>query len=150
MNSFVALQRLAVPIVVVQVGIMFMGVIDTIMVGHVSARALAAVALGNLYFWACGIFGMGVIMALDPVIAQAVGARDEVAIARGLQRGFLLALLLTIPISAALVFADPVLRALGQADDVVPLAVSYVLFSIPGVFAFLVFNVLRQTLQAME
>jgi multidrug resistance protein, MATE family len=150
MNSFIALLRLALPIVVVQVGIMFMGVIDTIMVGHLSARALAAVALGNLYFWACGIFGMGVIMALDPVIAQAVGARDEGAIARGFQRGFLLALLLTIPISAALLFADPVLRGLGQADDVVPLAVSYALLSIPGVFAFLVFNVLRQTLQAME
>ena len=98
MQSFIALLRLALPIVVVQVGIMFMGVIDTIMVGHVSARALAAVALGNLYFWACGIFGMGVIMALDPVIAQAVGAKDEVAVARGFQRGFLLAVLLTLPI----------------------------------------------------
>ena len=149
MNSFAALVRLALPIVVVQLGIMFMGVIDTIMVGHLSARALAAVALGNLYFWACGIFGMGVIMALDPVIAQAVGARDDVAVARGFQRGFLLALLLTVPISVALLFADPVLRALGQADDVVPLAVSYVLLCIPSVLPFLAFSVLRQTLQAM-
>ena len=150
MNSFAALLRLALPIVVVQIGIMFMGVIDTIMVGHLSARALAAVALGNLFFWACSIFGMGVIMALDPVIAQAVGARDEVAIARGFQRGFVLALLLTIPISIVLLFAEPVLRALGQAEDVVPLAVSYALLCIPGILPFLAFNVLRQTLQAME
>jgi MATE family, multidrug efflux pump len=127
-----------------------MGVIDTIMVGHVSARALAAVALGNLYFWACGIFGMGVIMALDPVIAQAVGARDDVAVARGFQRGLLLAVLLTIPISVALLFAEPVLRGLGQAEDVIPLAVSFVWLSIPGVFPFLGFNVLRQTLQALQ
>jgi MATE family multidrug resistance protein len=149
MNSFNALLRLALPIVVVQVGIMFMGVIDTIMVGHLSARALAAVALGNLYFWACGIFGMGVIMALDPVIAQAVGANDDVAVARGFQRGLLLALLLTIPVSIVLLFPDPVLRTFGQADDVVPLAVSYVLYCIPGVLPFLGFTVLRQTLQAM-
>ncbi len=149
MNSFNALLRLALPIVVVQVGIMFMGVIDTIMVGHLSARALAAVALGNLYFWACGIFGMGVIMALDPVIAQAVGANDDVAVARGFQRGLLLAVLLTIPISIVLLFPDPVLRTFGQADDVVPLAVSYVLYCIPGVLPFLGFTVLRQTLQAM-
>ena len=150
MNSFAALLRLALPIVVVQIGIMFMGVIDTIMVGHLSARALAAVALGNLFFWACSIFGMGVIMALDPVIAQAVGARDEVGIARGVQRGFVLALLLTVPISVVLLFAEPVLRALGQAEDVVPLAVSYALLCIPGILPFLAFNVLRQTLQAME
>ena len=150
MRSFIALLRLALPIVVVQVGIMFMGVIDTIMVGHLSARALAAVALGNLFFWACGIFGMGVIMALDPVIAQAVGAQDDVAVARGFQRGFLLAVLLTIPISVALLFAEPGLRALGQADDVIPLAVSFVSLSIPGVLPFLGFNVLRQTLQALQ
>jgi multidrug resistance protein, MATE family len=150
MNSFRALIRLALPIVVVQIGLMFMGVVDTIMVGHVSARALAAVALGNLYFWACGIFGMGVIMGLDPVIAQAVGAKDEVAVARGFQRGFLLALLLTIPTSIVLLFVRPVLHALGQADDVIPLAVSYALICIPGVLPFLAFNVLRQTLQAME
>lgn len=150
MQSLSALLRLAVPIVVVQIGIMFMGVIDTIMVGHLSARALAAVALGNLYFWACGIFGMGVIMALDPVIAQAVGAKDDLAVARGFQRGFLLALLLTVPTSIVLLFAGPVLRALGQADDVVPLAVSYAVVCIPGVLPFLAFNVLRQTLQAME
>lgn len=149
MPAFIALLRLALPIVVVQLGIMFMGVIDTIMVGHVSARALAGVALGNVYFWACGIFGMGVIMALDPVIAQAVGANDDIAVARGFQRGLLLALVLTIPISVALLFAEPVLRALGQADDVVPLAVSYALICIPGVLPFLAFTVLRQTLQAM-
>ena len=150
MNSFRALVRLALPIVAVQVGMMFMGVVDTIMVGHLSARALAAVALGNLYFWACAIFGMGVIMALDPVIAQAVGARDEIAVTRGFQRGLLLAALLTIPTSLAMLFATPVLSALGQQDDVVPLAAEYALYCVPGVFPFLAFNVLRQTLQAMQ
>jgi multidrug resistance protein, MATE family len=150
MNSLRALLRLALPIVAVQVGTMLMGVVDTIMVGHLSARALAAVALGNLYFWACAIFGMGMIMALDPIIAQAVGARDQVAVTRGFQRGLLLAALLTVPTSIALLFAAPVLRALGQADDVIPLATAYTLVCIPGVFPFLAFNVLRQTLQAME
>ena len=81
-----ALARLALPIVVVQVGLMFMGVVDTIMVGRVSPQALGAVALGNLYFFATAIFGMGVLLALDPVVSQAVGARDEPAISRALRR----------------------------------------------------------------
>lgn len=145
-----ALLRLALPIVAVQVGTMLMGVVDTIMVGHLSAAALAAVALGNLYFWGCAIFGMGVLMALDPVIAQAIGARDDIAVTRGFQRGLLLAALLAVPTSIALLFVAPVLRVLGQADDVVPLATAYALVSIPGVFPFLAFVVQRQTLQAME
>ena len=45
-----ALLTLAVPVVVVQVGMMMMGVVDTIMVGHLNAEALASVALGNLYW----------------------------------------------------------------------------------------------------
>ena len=39
---------LALPVAAVQLGIMGMGVADTIMVGHVSPGALAATALGNL------------------------------------------------------------------------------------------------------
>ena len=54
---------------------MAMGVVDTVMVGHLSARALAAVALGNLYFFGLAIFAIGTLMVLDPVVAQAVGAR---------------------------------------------------------------------------
>ena len=70
--------RLAVPVVVIQVGIMAMGVVDTIMIGHISAQALAAVALGNLYFFGLAIFAMGTLMVLDPGVAQAVGASGGV------------------------------------------------------------------------
>ena len=79
--------RLAAPVAFVQIGMATMGVVDVIIVGHVSGTALAAVALGNLYFFGSVIFGMGALMALDPVIAQAVGAKDDLAISRGLQRG---------------------------------------------------------------
>ena len=50
--------RLALPVAAVQLGIMAMGVTDTIMVGHVSPAALASTALGNLYFFIAGIFVM--------------------------------------------------------------------------------------------
>jgi len=144
-----ALLTLAVPVVTVQVGMMLMGVVDTLMVGHVSPAALAAVALGNLYFFAVAIFGMGVLMGLDPIIAQAVGARDEPAIARGVQRGMLLAALLATPAMILLWPAGQVFRWLGQPADVVPLAATYARFVIPGVLPFLFYAVLRQTLQAM-
>ena len=50
-----AMLRLALPVAAVQLGLMGMGVVDTIMVGHVSPVALAAAALGNLYFFIAGI-----------------------------------------------------------------------------------------------
>src|SRR5436190_19591800 len=87
-----ATVRLAVPVVLVQVGFMSMGVVDTLMVGRVSARVLAAVALGNLYFFNVSIFAVGTLMALDPIVAQAVGAGDVDAVSLAMQRGLLLSL----------------------------------------------------------
>jgi multidrug resistance protein, MATE family len=142
--------RLAAPVVVIQVGMMLMGVVDTIMVGHLSAIALAAVALGNLYFFGLGVFGMGTLMVLDPVVAQAVGARDEPAIARGIQRGVVLALLLAAPASILLLLAEPFMVLARQPDDVVPQAAAYAVRLAPGVLPFFLFVVLRQSLQSMH
>src|SRR5215210_6934530 len=106
--------HLAVPVATIHVGLMAMGVVDTIMVGHISAQALAAVALGNLYFFSLAVFGMGTLMVLDPVVAQAVGANDVPAVARALQRGVLLAVLLTLPTVALLMVAGPMLQLARQ------------------------------------
>lgn len=140
---------LALPVVTIQVGLMSMGVVDTIMVGHLSAQALAAVALGNLYFFVPAVFGMGTLMVLDPVVAQAVGAGDVAAVARGMQRGVLLAVLLSVPSAILLLAAAPILGLLHQPADVVPLAVRYSVRMAPGVLPFFLFIVLRQSLQAL-
>lgn len=142
--------RLALPVTTVQVGLMAMGVVDTMMVGHLSAAALAAVALGSLYFYGVSALGQGMVMALDPLVAQAVGARDRPAVARAVQRGLVLAALLAVPLSLALLPAGPLLAGLGQPPDVVPDAAAYARASIPGLLPYLAFVVLRQTLQAMH
>jgi multidrug resistance protein, MATE family len=148
-DEFRDLLRLALPVVVVQVGLMFMGVVDTMMVGRLSAQALGSVALGNLYFFTIAVVGMGALMALDPVVSQAVGAGDEPAIARGLQRGIILAIVLTVPTVAGLLLVSPALHALGQPAELVPAASSYIYVIIPGVLPFYLFIVLRQTMQAL-
>ena len=143
------LVRLAGPVVVVQVGIMLMGVVDTIMVGHVSPEALAAVALGNLYFFACAMFGMGILFALDPLVAQALGAGDENAVARSVQRAAAIAVALGVALPLVMTPAGFVFRLLRQPPEVIPIAAGYVYATIPGLVPFFAFIVLRQTLQAM-
>jgi MATE family multidrug resistance protein len=142
--------QLALPIVVVQVGMQFMGTVDTIMVGRLTARDLAGVALGNVFTFACIVFGMGVLMALDPIVAQAVGARDKPAIARAIQRAFLIAAVLSVASALLLLTATPLLRLFRQPADVIPIASSYAWVMIPGLLPFYAFLVLRQTLQAMR
>ena len=88
-------------------------------------------------------------MVLDPVISQAVGARDEEAIALGLQRGMLLALGLSVVTGALLLPAGPVLRTLNQPAEIVPDAARYTYLCMPGLFPFMAFFVLRQLLQSL-
>jgi MATE family multidrug resistance protein len=70
---------LAVPVVVVQVGLMLMGVVDTMVVGRVSAEALAAVALGNMVFLTVASFGFGLLMAMDPLVSRPRRSRSPPA-----------------------------------------------------------------------
>ena len=127
-----------------------MGVVDTAMVGRVSAAALGGVALGNVCFFGCAVTGMGILMGLDPLVAQAVGARDRMAIARSVQRGMVLALALSLPASALLLFAETGLRLLSQPADVTPFAGAYARWTALSVIPFYVFVVLRQSLQALH
>jgi multidrug resistance protein, MATE family len=145
-----AMTRLAMPIVLAQVGLMSMGVVDTIMVGRVSAAALAAVALGNLYFYTVSTAAAGTLLVLDPIISQAAGARDGQRIALGVQRGLVLALLLAVPTALLLWPVRVVLALFRQPPELIDLAESYVRISIVGLLPFLGFVVLRQTLQALH
>jgi MATE family multidrug resistance protein len=144
------LAALALPIAGVQVGLMFMGVTEALIVGHVSAAALAAVALGHMYFFAVLVFGMGVMFALDPLVAQGIGAGDETQVTLAVQRGLLIAAALS---AVSIVFYLPAatfFRVLKQPEEVIPQAAAFVHTSIPGSLPALAFLVFRQTLQALR
>ena len=140
---------LALPMVLVQVGMMAMGTVDTMMVGHVSGDVLAAVALGNIYFFNVSIFGTGTLMALDPLVSQAVGAGDDESIARATQRGAVLGLGIALATTLILLPSAAVFRAFHQPEAIVGDASSYLIISATGVLPYFAFVVFRQTLQAL-
>ena len=65
---------LAYPVMIGQLGMIMMGVVDSIMVGKLGAAPLAAAALGNSLFMIILIIGLGVSYAVTPLVAIAVGA----------------------------------------------------------------------------
>jgi MATE family multidrug resistance protein len=83
-------SRTRAPVTLVQIGMMAMGVEDVMIVGRYSADALAGVAIGSLLFFALSAFGLGVLMGLEPVISQAVGAKEPETVVLAFQRGLLL------------------------------------------------------------
>lgn len=144
-----ALVALALPVAVVQMGLVAQGLVDTAMVGRVDAAQLGAVTLGNLYFFSVAVFGMGLLFALDPLVSQAFGAGDEDAIEVAIQRGLVLSVTLAVVASALLAVAEPVFVLLNQPEEVVPVAAAYARTQIPGMLPFYGFIVFRQVLQAV-
>jgi MATE family multidrug resistance protein len=149
-QELAAAARMAAPVALVHLGMVLMGVVDTMMLGHVSARALAAAALGHIIGFVLLVFGYGVVSALDPLIAQAYGAGDERAVGHHLQRGLVLAAALTVPISLAMADTREILLFLGQRPEVAGDAAAYLRAVAWGNLPYLLFVVLRQTLQAMS
>jgi multidrug resistance protein, MATE family len=70
--------RLALPIVLAEIGWMTMGIVDTMMVGRQadSSVAIAAVSLGGVIYNAVAIFGTGLMLGLDTLISHSYGAGD--------------------------------------------------------------------------
>lgn len=70
--------RLALPLVMAEVGWMFMGVVDTVMVGHLRhpAVTISAAALGQVLYNTLAFGIGGVLLGLDTYISQAHGAGD--------------------------------------------------------------------------
>ncbi|HWH68388.1 MAG TPA: MATE family efflux transporter, partial [Candidatus Sulfotelmatobacter sp.] len=80
--------KLAGPIVLNQVGHMSMGLVDTLVAGRLSTTALAGLGLAANVFWTFTTVCTGCLLALDTYFSQAVGARDERALARYLGQSF--------------------------------------------------------------
>lgn len=143
------MAQVAAPVVLINVGIQAMGVVDTLMVGRLGGAAIAAVALGNFYFFNVSVFGIGLLFAIDPVVAQAVGAGDADGVARGVQRGLVMAVAVSLVVMAVLTPGEWLLTMLDQPPDVVGDTAVYARRRLLGALPFFLFAVLRQTLQAM-
>jgi MATE family multidrug resistance protein len=142
------LLRLGGPIACTQLGMTAMGFVDCAFLGHYRQQALPAMSLGNTLTMTVLVCGMGVVNAVDPLLSQAVGARDGEAVTGHLLRGALLALLLTIP-ALALLWPTPLwLRLLDQKPGLIPDAALYAHISMLGIVPFFGFALLRTFLSA--
>ncbi|TDI95945.1 MAG: MATE family efflux transporter [Deltaproteobacteria bacterium] len=142
-----SLVRLAGPVMITQLGTMLLGVVDTLMLGHVGVRELAAAALGNLWIFATLLFGMGVVLGMDPIVSQAHGAGDGHRVGLTLQHGIVIALGVSLPLAVLWALTSPVLLLAGQEETLARQAQIYTWVQIPGIPFFMVYTALRQYLQ---
>ncbi len=123
--ELLALARLGAPLVATQMGFMLIGVVDSALLGHVSANALAASSLATQWSWVCLGLGLGMVLGIDPLIAQAHGAGDRAATALALQRGLVMAVIAGVPVAALHLVTEQGLLLLGQPPEIAAEAQRY-------------------------
>jgi multidrug resistance protein, MATE family len=147
MREIRPLVALGVPTALTQLGVMMLGVVDTVMVGWLGVAELGAASLGHVWIFGTLILGMGLMFGLDPIIAQAHGARDHERVGLTLQQGVIAALIASVPIALLWLATEPVLLLFGQDPQLAAGAHVYVVTQIPSIPPFLVFLAVRQYLQ---
>lgn len=146
-REFRELFRLALPLAASQAGSQLMGLVDVAVLGRLGEVELAASGIGNAVFFAVSILGMGIVLGVDPLISQWMGAGDELRARRVMWQGIWLALAVSCVLTLVMIAGAIALPLLGT-PQMVSAARTYLLIRMLSLVPFLLYFVVRSYLQA--
>jgi MATE family multidrug resistance protein len=138
-----AILRLAGPLMANNLAVAGMSFTDTVMAGQLSARDLAAVAIGSAFHIFFYLTGLGILMAMSPLVAHAYGAGHNARVGSLARQALWLSQAIAIVLIVPMLFVKPILLAIGIAPDIVPKASGFVYAICCGVPAVMAFLALR-------
>jgi len=129
-----------------------MGIVDTVMVGHLpnSADAIGAVSISTNLFNVLAFFGGGLLIGLDTLVSHAFGAGRREDCHRSLVNSIYLSFVMTPIFMAPFWFYAPLLQSLKIDPTVSALAIPYMKALAVGLLPLYLYFALRRTLQAMS
>lgn len=142
------LLRLAVPLIAGHSGQQLMSFVDTAMVGRLDSAAIGGVGIGGAIFFSMTVIGMGTVLGMDPLVAQAIGAGEHDRARRILWQGLRIALGMSVPVMALIVLTTFLLEPLGIEPTTAHEARRFLFSRLPNVIPFLLFSAARSYLQA--
>lgn len=125
---------------------------DVILMGWLGSDALAAGALGTNLYFAFLIFGIGLMSATSPLVAEELGRRRHSVreVRRTVRQGFWAAVTVAVPIWIVSWNGETLLLAMGQDPGLAKSAGSFMRALQWSLLPFLLYLVLRSFLAALE
>ncbi len=147
-----ALLRLGLPMAAAQFAQFFVYFIDVAMIGRLTPSDLAAAATGTVIYFALWMLGAGPVMAVSPLVSQALGAdqNDTIDVRRSVRMTLWVIFLMTPIIILLLLQTERVLLFFGQDPIVSAKASKYVLALAIGLPFAMATMALRNFLAALE
>ena len=152
--------KVALPVILTQIGAALVGFFDSVMVGHYGTTDLAAVSFSNAIFFTIMVLAMGAIMGLTPLVGHEVGSlsnetneeaieRKHLHISSLLANGGIFTLILCALTLALLAPCIPFLGYFGQEEEVVACAKPYFTLIVLSIIPFNFFNLSKQFLEGL-
>ncbi|GAB4826325.1 Protein DETOXIFICATION 35 [Ancistrocladus abbreviatus] len=125
--------------------------ITNIFVGHIGALQLSAVAIATSVI---GIFSFGFLLgmgsALETLCGQAFGAGEVHMLGIYMQRSCIILWVSCIILLPVYIFTTPILKLLGQEEEIADLAGNFTLLIIPQLFSYAITFPTQKFLQAQS
>lgn len=151
MNFFIQYSKefkynlsLALPVVLGLLGHTLVQLIDNIMVGQLGATELAAVSLGNSFFFIGMSLGIGFSTAITPLVAESDSLKKNSRLKQIFYHGLFLCSILGVIMSIAIYFSRFLMFDMGQPDDVVYLSFPYLKWTSISLFPLILFQGFKQ------
>ena len=142
--------RLAWPLIIAQLAQNLLFTTDVVLMGWLGPKYLAAGALANAFLTPFLVFGVGVIGAVAPLVAQARGRREIKAVRRIVRQGFWASILIASLLMPVVLNIRPIYLALGQDPEVTMLAETYMYFGAWMLYPALAMTAVRSLLAAYD
>jgi MATE family, multidrug efflux pump len=142
-----ALLVMAAPLVGHNLAIIATNTADTMMAGRLSPADLAAVALGSALWMTAMLLGMGILMAVSPLVANAFGGERHRDVTRITRQALWLALGLGLILAVVARSLRPVVVWVGVDPELVPLVDGYLhglSWGAPGLYLYLVLRFMSE------
>jgi len=142
--------RLAYPVIIGQLGIIMMGVVDSIMVGKIGPVPLAAASLGNSLIFIILIIGIGCSIVVSPLVAILVGGKRYSECGVYFRQSLLVNILLSLVMIGVILIGVNFINKLHQPPEVIELTMIYM--SIVGFSAFplMIFQTYKQFIEGLS
>ncbi len=144
-----SILHLAYPVIISQIGQVLVGVADTVMVGKLGAVSLAAATFANSIFLVALTFGIGVSMAITPLVSAANSQGKVQKIKHLLNHSFFVNVMMGLLLMTIVFFTTIFFHKMNQPEEVVIAAIPYTWIVTSSLLPFMIFQTFRQLAEGL-
>ncbi len=149
-EHYIPTFKLALPVAIGQLGHVMLGVVDSIMVGQIGAVPLAAASLVNSLLILVLILGIGMSLAITPLVAYAQGVEKNEDCGIILRQALFINIIFALILVAIIFIMAEFISLLDQPAKVVIESKSYLQILSFSIIPFMIFQTYRQFIEGLS